>query len=194
RSGMFIAPYIIGKNIASRDAGFLLFGALKMSKYDELVELSKRAGGIIATYQRDSIGFVEAAANAWSDYLGVEVNLTSKNPDSDKLAESAWDSMSLNEDTGYWHFALSVLLFPNHGQLTIPLLFKKVNDTFQLKIANDQNNKTFRITELNEEGFKEFCDYLFESLKEYFQNFTTPGEHKPIYGFTRQLLKESNKH
>jgi hypothetical protein len=166
-----------------------------MSKYDEIVELAKQASADIRDYQRESIVFVETLASEWANYLETDVKISSTE---DALASTptkqeltTLDALNMRED-GFWDFALALTLFPPLSELAIPLLFRKSRDGYKLKIANDSQNKTFTIKQLESNAFTTFFDYLFSSIQDYYRSFKNVGESKPILGFNAtRLLKTS---
>lgn len=158
------------RNQACAEAGVL---KMLMTRYEELCKA-------YAKNLSDFKGYKEACfkfANALMEDLKVEFNIPDERlklrskEDAKEVTENMLEAMDMQKDT-YWHIRFSITVCADLEEslkesMSFEIAIKKVLNHFVLAIPNERE---FTIVEREGKyNFKDFFDYLFSSLKSFYE-------------------------
>jgi hypothetical protein len=156
-----------------------------MSKFEELCQIYNRSYDEIYDYLEDCVQFVENLMKGMEDYLEYpEKRIQYKN----KVGEDKSLREAMYLENGFWHFDTAITMcrenayrrrsatftrcyYPRQTVL-LPFITKRLNTNLFL-VGLDGYPNNFTIDLNDKRSFYVFYDFVFEKVKEYYQNIFT---------------------
>ena len=141
-----------------------------MSRFQELCAVIEKDRRRWIDYHKQCLGFSKELVNGLREYLQCPDGClhcvpTAGERDPDKIYSLA-GAMRLNDDP-FYHFGVILALDVYSPNILVPFLVRKVNDTFEVRIENvDQE---FKIREDRLDELEAVYQFVFQLIKETFE-------------------------
>ena len=141
-----------------------------MSKFSELCDAAVASHDRFEQYKNECFQFGKLLTEKMKTYFEIPADKFSYHNIDEKLKDYEYSptqyfeyAIHLDLDTGFWNlgvrFILNNVAKVEKPAILVRLIFKKVDNTFILKLGNATKEREFRYTEINEQSFISFSQH-----------------------------------